>query len=372
MTSAPIAAPISTSCRVSRQVLHQPARSREHAPGTSARRHDPDPGTLKPHTGRHAEARSPAVDLLAVPSDQRTSRHVGAAAGVKRLSPTRPHPGPAFVIGRASRRRRQQSRFARQARRRACPPSCRRCIGTRRPELDGLELRYRVNPVAWSHSAQLCRLPLCRPRRSLAQTAPFRAEQEPRGRGGSRGGGATLGPARYGGVCRGCGAYTQPRNGKGDAYAYSEACHPGAIERRWTRGRVIDAMCEWRSRYGRLPTSYDWSRTHARRRGREALERLGAGEWPPASVVGRLFGSWAVARRAASGAHVDAPQIAAPEPVELIGHTRDLCTQSPLIARKIRDYEGRAEQRQFCNSAILAICRTFTRSARGCARYSGR
>ena len=26
--------------------------------------------------------------------------------------------------------------------------------------------------------------------------------------------------ARYQGVCRGCGAYTQPRNGKGDAYAY--------------------------------------------------------------------------------------------------------------------------------------------------------
>ena len=29
--------------------------------------------------------------------------------------------------------------------------------------------------------------------------------------------------ARYVGVCRGCGAYTQPRNGKGDAYAYCKA-----------------------------------------------------------------------------------------------------------------------------------------------------
>jgi hypothetical protein len=73
--------------------------------------------------------------------------------------------------------------------------------------------------------------------------------------------------ARYQGVCRGCGAYTQPRNGKGDAYAYRKACHPGAIERRWTRERVLAAMIEWRSRYGRLPTSYDWSRTHAGRRG---------------------------------------------------------------------------------------------------------
>jgi hypothetical protein len=26
--------------------------------------------------------------------------------------------------------------------------------------------------------------------------------------------------ARCQGVCRSCGAYTQPRNGKGDAYAY--------------------------------------------------------------------------------------------------------------------------------------------------------
>jgi AraC-like DNA-binding protein len=43
--------------------------------------------------------------------------------------------------------------------------------------------------------------------------------------------------ARYQGVCRGCGAYTQPRNGKGDAYAYCKACHPGAIEPRWTRAR---------------------------------------------------------------------------------------------------------------------------------------
>ena len=97
-------------------------------------------------------------------------------------------------------------------------------------------------------------------------------------------------------MCRGCGAYTQPRNGKGDAYAYCKACHPGAIERRWTRERVLDAMREWRARYGRLPSSYDWSRTHARRRGGEALERLSDGDWPPASVVTRVFGSWAAAR----------------------------------------------------------------------------
>src|SRR6201992_3985210 len=52
--------------------------------------------------------------------------------------------------------------------------------------------------------------------------------------------------ARYVGVCRGCGAYTQPRNGKGDAYAYCKRCHPGAIAPKWTRERVREAMHAWR------------------------------------------------------------------------------------------------------------------------------
>jgi AraC-like DNA-binding protein len=104
--------------------------------------------------------------------------------------------------------------------------------------------------------------------------------------------------ARYQGVCRGCGAYTQPRNGKGDAYAYCKACHPGAIERRWTRELVISAMLAWRERYGRTPSSYDWSRTHARRRGERASQRLVAGHWPSASTVSALFGTWACAREA--------------------------------------------------------------------------
>jgi hypothetical protein len=70
---------------------------------------------------------------------------------------------------------------------------------------------------------------------------------------------------------------------------------PGAIERRWTREGVLEAMRDWLTRYGRLPSSYDWSRTHARRHGGEALERLAEREWPPASVVGRVFGTWAMA-----------------------------------------------------------------------------
>jgi len=106
---------------------------------------------------------------------------------------------------------------------------------------------------------------------------------------------------RYQGVCRGCGAPTQPRNGKGDAYEYCKACHPGAIAPEWTSARVRYAMRAWQDRYGRLPSSYDWSRTHARRRGGQALERLDDGDWPPASVVGDVYGTWEAARTAARG-----------------------------------------------------------------------
>lgn len=75
--------------------------------------------------------------------------------------------------------------------------------------------------------------------------------------------------------------------------------HSDSAARRWTRERVLDAMRAWDARYGRLPSSYDWSRTHARRRGGRALERLSEGEWPAASVVGELFGTWDAARTAA-------------------------------------------------------------------------
>ncbi len=57
-------------------------------------------------------------------------------------------------------------------------------------------------------------------------------------------------------------------------------------------------MSAWRECYGRLPSSYDWSRTHATRRGGEALRRLASGERPAASVVTAVFGTWAAAREA--------------------------------------------------------------------------
>ena len=54
-------------------------------------------------------------------------------------------------------------------------------------------------------------------------------------------------------------------------------------------------MRAWRARYGAAPSSYDWSGTHARRRGGEALKRLQAGEWPAPSTVIDLYASWAAA-----------------------------------------------------------------------------
>ena len=155
--------------------------------------------------------------------------------------------------------------------------------------------------------------------------------------------------ARYVGVCRGCGAYTQPRNGKGDAYAYCKACHPGAIERRWTRERVLAAMAEWRSRYGRLPSAYDWSRTHARRRGGDALARLAEGEWPAASVVTRLSIPGSGARAVAAGEMTREPVSAAslfgresislPKPRESTAISEDLtggeCKSEPIALQAL-------------------------------------
>ncbi len=101
---------------------------------------------------------------------------------------------------------------------------------------------------------------------------------------------------RYQGVCRGCGAPTAARAGKGDAYEYCKRCHPGAIARKRTREWVRDAMRDWRARYGSPPSSTDWSRTHAHRRGGAALNRLQDQDWPAPSTVIDLYGTWAAAR----------------------------------------------------------------------------
>jgi hypothetical protein len=101
---------------------------------------------------------------------------------------------------------------------------------------------------------------------------------------------------RYQGVCRGCGAPTTARGGKCDAYEYCKNCHPRAIAPTRTHEWVRDAMRDWRQRYGRPPSSSDWSRTHARRRGGVALERFLARDWPAPSTVIDIYGAWSAAR----------------------------------------------------------------------------
>ena len=161
--------------------------------------------------------------------------------------------------------------------------------------------------------------------------------------------------ARYVGVCRGCGAYTQPRNGKGDAYAYCKACHPGAIERRWSRERVLAAMIEWRSRYGRLPSSYDWSRTHATRRGGESLARLAGGEWPAPSVVTRRFGTWAAARAVASRHATGPPARGSQSATPSLGSNSISLPNPRESTAKSEDLRGGGMPSQLCDLQAFSV-----------------
>jgi hypothetical protein len=56
-----------------------------------------------------------------------------------------------------------------------------------------------------------------------------------------------------------------------------------------------EAMRRWADLCGRAPSSRDWSRTHARRRGDEALRRLGRDEWPAPATVSKPYRTWAAA-----------------------------------------------------------------------------
>ena len=70
--------------------------------------------------------------------------------------------------------------------------------------------------------------------------------------------------ARYRGVCRGCGAPTAPRNGKGDAYAYCNAAIP-ARSRRNGHGNGFAKQCAHGERATALrrPPTTGRARTHA-------------------------------------------------------------------------------------------------------------
>jgi hypothetical protein len=111
-----------------------------------------------------------------------------------------------------------------------------------------------------------------------------------------------------------------------------------AIERRWTPARVLGATLLWELRYGRLPSSYDWSGTHARRRGGEALRRLNERSWPSASVVTAVWGSRSAAavRSVQLRAGPGWRPLPASHAKSTIGHRAHFCAQSPVIHRYIR------------------------------------
>lgn len=97
------------------------------------------------------------------------------------------------------------------------------------------------------------------------------------------------------GRCESCGAPTTLRGGRDAPYEHCNGCHPGARVAQWSRARVREAMRDWNTRYGTIPSSYDWSRTHATRRGGDAIARLTSGKWPTPNTVTRLYGTWSSA-----------------------------------------------------------------------------
>jgi hypothetical protein len=99
------------------------------------------------------------------------------------------------------------------------------------------------------------------------------------------------------GRCERCGAQTGSPRGE-RVFLLCARC-ASAGRRRWTHDSVIGAYDSWCIRFGAEPTSTDWNRSHATRRGGPARERYVSGQWPTSTVIGRLFGDWPGLREAA-------------------------------------------------------------------------
>ncbi len=119
---------------------------------------------------------------------------------------------------------------------------------------------------------------------------------------------------------------------KGRRLCVLQACHRGAIERRWMEERALQAMLVWELRYGRLPSSFDWPRTPASRSGGR----------------GRLM--------------------AASHAKSMIGHRADLCAQSPAIRRNFRGSEVARSDRQNVRFAGISSRRAWVRALFGSVR----
>jgi hypothetical protein len=106
--------------------------------------------------------------------------------------------------------------------------------------------------------------------------------------------------ARYRGVCRGCGAPSAPRNGKGDAYAYCSLPSRRDRAQMDTRtGARSDAhMASALRRCAVLLRLVAHARTSARRRAAQTTPGRGL---PAPSTVTDLYGAWAAALADAFG-----------------------------------------------------------------------
>jgi hypothetical protein len=99
----------------------------------------------------------------------------------------------------------------------------------------------------------------------------------------------------YAGTCERCGTPTSGADGKQRAPHRCQRCKPQSRPR-WTHEMVRGAHRFWREHDGFIASSVDWSGTHARRRGGDALQRYRIAHWPSQSVIRRLYGSPSAAR----------------------------------------------------------------------------
>ena len=119
--------------------------------------------------------------------------------------------------------------------------------------------------------------------------------------------------------CSVCGGAT---SGRASGTIVSRCRRCASIRRaRWSKPLIESAVRCWLARYGSLPSSYDLSATHSRRRGGQALARWNAGfrdgmPWPSASILTGRYGRY----RAGIAAAVEGSQVDTGESETRPGH----------------------------------------------------
>jgi IS30 family transposase len=99
----------------------------------------------------------------------------------------------------------------------------------------------------------------------------------------------------YRGKCGRCGRPTHGSDGRAHGPRWCVACAPLA-RRRWSDEQLLEAIRDWATQTGALPTIYDWSPSHAPEGHPGAARYLDElGRWPNARSVARRFGSLAAA-----------------------------------------------------------------------------